>query len=67
MYSILCFTELDIDYYIGGLSLMGVQTQILDAEQYINGDIALFAEKGPIILCSNHNTTVKVLQKVTTA
>ena len=66
MHSILYFAELDMDYFVDGLSLIGVQTQILDPEEYLNGRIALFAEKGPIILCSNHNTTVKILQKVMT-
>ena len=66
MHFILCFAELDMDYLVDKLSLIGLQTQILDAEEYFNGRIALFAEKGPIILCSNHNTTFKVLQKVMT-
>ena len=66
MHSVLCFTGLDMDYFVDDLSMIGVQIHILDPEEYINGRIALFAQKGPIVLCSNLNTTVKVLQKVRT-
>ena len=53
-----------MDYFVEDLSMIGVQILILDPEEYINGRIGLFAQKGPVVLCSNLNTTVKVLQKV---
>ena len=55
-----------MDYFVDDLSKIRVQIHILDPEEYISGRIALFAQKGPIVLCSNLNTTVKVLQKVRT-
>ena len=55
-----------MDYFVDDLSMIGVQIHTLDPEEYINGRIALFAQKGPFVLCSNLNATVKVLQKVRT-
>ena len=62
--SFVYFTELDVDYFMEALSLIGVKIQILDPEEYINDRTTTFAQCGPIVLCSGHNTTVEVLQKV---
>ena len=63
--SFVYFTELDADYFVEALSLIGVKIHILDPEEYINDRATTFAQCGPIVLCSGRNTTVKVLQKVT--
>ena len=64
LYLVYC-TELDTDYFMEALSLIGVKIHILDPEEYINDRATTFAQCGPIVLCSGRNTTVKVLQKVT--
>ena len=58
------FSTIFVDYFVEALSLIGVKIQILDPEEYINDRTTTFAQCGPIVLCSGHNTTVEVLQKV---